>query len=76
MIEFFRDIGQFGSNSPEPEDGLPLFSFIEPSYCNPNPNDAHPPHDMSATDALVASIYNASFQSNLMERNAFGYRLR
>jgi phospholipase C len=58
MTEFFRDVGQFGS-SQQPDNGLPLFSFIEPSYCDPNANDAHPPHDMSATDALVASIYNA-----------------
>jgi phospholipase C len=38
---------------------LPQFSFIEPSYCNPGANDAHPPHDMLAADALVASVYNA-----------------
>ncbi len=58
MTEFFRDVARFG-NDRKPEEGLPQFSFIEPSYCDPNANDAHPPHDMSAADALVASIYNA-----------------
>jgi len=58
MTEFFRDVGRFG-NDPNLEDGLPQFSFIEPSYCDPNADDAHPPHDMSAADALVASIYGA-----------------
>ena len=58
MTEFFRDVALYGTPNA-PDDGLPPFSFIEPSYCEPAASDAHPPHDMSAADTLVASIYNA-----------------
>src|SRR5262245_1563593 len=54
MTEFFRDVSLYDPNSSSSEDGLPPFSFIEPSYCPPNANDAHPPHDMLAADAFVA----------------------
>jgi phospholipase C len=58
MTEFFRDVALYDPGA-ETRDGLPSFSFIEPSYCEPGANDAHPPHDMLAADALVASVYNA-----------------
>ena len=58
MTEFYRDVAEF-KNNQQSINGLPLFSFIEPSYCQPGANDAHPPHDMLAADALVASVYNA-----------------
>jgi phospholipase C len=58
MTEFYRDVAGFGDKD-SPNDGLPFFSFIEPSYCQPGANDAHPPHDIWAADALVASVYNA-----------------
>jgi phospholipase C len=57
MTEFFRDAALYDPDKVS-KDGLPAFSFIEPSYCEPGANDAHPPHDMSAADALVASVYN------------------
>jgi phospholipase C len=58
MTEFYRDVAGFSDKEPQ-EGGLPLFSFIEPSYCQPGANDAHPPHDIWAADALVANVYNA-----------------
>ena len=61
MTEFYRDVALYGTDAERRNgyEGLPQFSFIEPSYCDPSANDAHPPHDMSAADVLVASIYNA-----------------
>jgi phospholipase C len=58
MTEFYRDVAEF-KNNQQSINGLPLFSFIEPSYCQPGANDAHPPHDMLAADALVGTVYNA-----------------
>ena len=58
MTEFYRDVAGFGGKNSSAND-LPLFSFIEPSYFQPGANDAHPPHDIWAADALVASVYNA-----------------
>ena len=57
MTEFYRDVASCKSDPKAGE--LPQFSFIEPSYCQPGANDAHPPHDILAADALVASVYNA-----------------
>jgi phospholipase C len=58
MTEFYRDVAGFpGKNSSA--DDLPIFSFIEPSYFQPGANDAHPPHDIWAADALVGAVYNA-----------------
>jgi phospholipase C len=58
MTEFFRDVTLYDPHSVPSDDGLPPFSLIEPSYCPPNANDAHPPHDLLAADAFVASVYN------------------
>jgi phospholipase C len=58
MTEFYCDVAGFKSDKPQ-NDGLPTFTFIEPSYCQPGANDAHPPHDIWAADALVAGVYNA-----------------
>jgi len=43
---------------------LPAYSFIEPRYftdtvLNRIPNDAHPPHNVAYSEALIASVYNA-----------------
>ncbi len=38
---------------------FPAFAFIEPSYLQPDANDAHPPHDIIESDVLVANVYNA-----------------
>ena len=63
MTEFFRDVASAKPSDPDPAKGdrvgLPPFSFIEPAYCQPGASDAHPPHDIVAADALVASVYNA-----------------
>lgn len=58
MTEFYCDAAGFSADQAR-NDGLPTFTFIEPSYCQPGANDAHPPHDIWAADALVASVYNA-----------------
>ncbi len=58
MTEFYRNVASFKKGSG-PTPGLPQFTFIEPSYCQPGANDAHPPHDILAADALVANVYNA-----------------
>jgi len=52
MPEFFQDVAGDPAKFPD-------FAFIEPSYMQPGANDAHPPHDIFESDALLASVYNA-----------------
>ncbi|MEO8747674.1 MAG: alkaline phosphatase family protein [Rhodanobacter sp.] len=54
MTEFFRDV----ASDPE-ESGFPPYVLIEPAYLDPGANDGHPPHDALASEALIASVYNA-----------------
>jgi phospholipase C len=53
MTEFYRDAASVKV------DEFPAFSFIEPSYMPPGANDGHPPHDIVASETLVANVYNA-----------------
>ncbi|MGD0504820.1 MAG: alkaline phosphatase family protein [Steroidobacteraceae bacterium] len=39
-------------------DALPSYSFIEPSFLL-QPNDAHPPHDVNASEAFLHAIWSA-----------------
>ena len=64
MTEFYRDVASFKKTGDPAKQTLPLFTFIEPSYCQPGANDAHPPHDILAADALVANVYNAVRANN------------
>jgi len=64
MTEFYRDVASFKKDGDPIRQELPLFTFIEPSYCQPGANDAHPPHDILAADALVADVYNAIRANN------------
>ena len=52
MMAFYQD-------AAGDADKFPPFAFIEPAYLQPGANDAHPPHDLIASDVLVASVYNA-----------------
>jgi phospholipase C len=56
MDQFFQD-----ANGPESE--FPQYAFIEPSYFGAGQNDQHPPSDVFAGEALIASVYNALFQN-------------
>ncbi|MCB9169987.1 MAG: hypothetical protein H6594_06505 [Flavobacteriales bacterium] len=51
MHRFFDDVAD--------EASFPAFTFIEPSYFGGDQNDEHPPSNVLAGDALVASVYNA-----------------
>jgi phospholipase C len=52
MTQFFQDVaGDPGK--------FPGYVFIEPAYLDPGANDGHPPHDVLASEALVADVYNA-----------------
>jgi phospholipase C len=50
---FFDDIA---ARDP---DAFPAFTFLEPDYYSPSPNDDHPPHDVLAGDGLIGRVYNA-----------------
>ncbi|KAJ8133696.1 hypothetical protein OY671_013090, partial [Metschnikowia pulcherrima] len=55
---------------------LPQYSFIEPRYftdlaLNTNPNDQHPPHNVSYGEQLIAQVYNASRSSPCWSRTLF-----
>ena len=39
-------------------DSLPQYSFLEPSFLN-DPNDEHPPHDVTAGEHFVYAIWHA-----------------
>jgi phospholipase C len=43
-------------------DNFPAYAFIEPAYAF-FPNDEHPPHDVTAGEALIADVYNRICQS-------------
>lgn len=43
-------------------DNFPDYAFIEPAYAF-FPNDEHPPHDVTAGEALIADVYNRICQS-------------
>jgi len=49
----------FYQDAAGPAEDFPDFAFIEPAYSEPGANDAHPPHDIVESDALVAKVYNA-----------------
>jgi phospholipase C len=53
MTEFYRDAASAAV------DDFPAFSFIEPSYMPPGANDGHPPHDVLASETLIANVYSA-----------------
>jgi len=53
MPQFYRDA------AAENPDTFPEFALIEPSYMPPGENDDHPPHDVLATETLIANVYNA-----------------
>jgi phospholipase C len=52
MTQFYRDA------AGKPDD-FPEFAFIEPAYMPPGANDDHPPHDVQASETLIANVYNA-----------------
>lgn len=52
MTQFFKDLAGEAKE-------FPRFAFIEPAYLEPGANDGHPPHDVLASEELVASVYNA-----------------
>ena len=47
-------------------DNFPDYAFIEPAYAF-FPNDEHPPHDVTAGEALIADVYNRICQSRYWE---------
>jgi phospholipase C len=47
-------------------DNFPDYAFIEPAYAF-FPNDEHPPHDVTAGEALIADVYNRIRQSKYWE---------
>jgi phospholipase C len=53
MPQFYRDAAAL-----DPDD-FPEFALIEPAYMPPGANDDHPPHDVQATETLIANVYNA-----------------
>jgi phospholipase C len=46
---------------------LPRYSFIEPSFLL-DPNDQHPPHDVSAGEALLLRVWSALSSSDAWSR--------
>ncbi|HEX5708613.1 MAG TPA: alkaline phosphatase family protein [Pyrinomonadaceae bacterium] len=48
-------------------DDFPAYAFIEPAYAF-FPNDQHPPHDVTAGEALVADVYNRIRRSKYWEK--------
>jgi phospholipase C len=49
---------EFGRDAAGPADKFPAYSWIEPAYFAPGPNDDHPPHDVWNGETLIASVYN------------------
>jgi phospholipase C len=62
MEQFFRD-------ASGPQNAFPQYAFIEPSYFGAAQNDQHPPSDVFAGEALIASVYNALVQNEELWNN-------
>jgi phospholipase C len=54
----YEKLHQFYIDASGKPDDLPQFSFLEPNYLPPNPNDDHPCHDIMGGQAVVANVYN------------------
>ena len=67
-LDHFRSFDEFLNDARLGQ--LPSYAFIEPRYFADAdwPNDMHPPHDVSYGDQLVATVYNALFNSPAWER--------
>jgi phospholipase C len=63
----FFSFGQFSTDAKNGQ--LPNYSFVEPKYFSlfGEANDQHPPHDIRAGEALIASVYNSVRNSPLWD---------
>ena len=66
--DHFRRMDRFAEDAAAGE--LPAFTWIEPSY-QIEPNDNHPPHEVTRGEALLATVYNALRASPLWEKTLF-----
>lgn len=66
--DHFRRMDRFEADAAAGE--LPAFTWIEPSY-QIEPNDNHPPHDVTRGEALLATVYNALRASPQWEKTLF-----
>ncbi len=57
--DHFHRMAGFFADAQGPEDQLPQYVFIEPSYGGTDENDQHPPTDIHRGEYLIAEIYNA-----------------
>jgi phospholipase C len=67
-VDRFRVFAEFKQDAAA--GNLPAYSFIEPRYF-PDllpPNDAHPPHDVTLAEQLIADVYNSVRNSPQWER--------
>ena len=55
----YEHYSSFFEDAAGDEAQFPAYSFIEPQYFNPNPNDGHPPHNIQNSQRLIADVYNA-----------------
>src|SRR5580698_10219743 len=62
-LDRYHRMDQFFQDANGPEGGFPQYAFIEPSYFGAAQNDQHPPSDVFAGEALIATVYNALFQN-------------
>lgn len=58
-IQNYSTMDDFYADVAGPASAFPAYSFIEPRYFPPDPNDDHPPHDTMAAQELLAGVYNA-----------------
>ena len=52
-------VDQFFEDARGLEREFPEYCLIEPDYMGFGQNDAHPPHDIMASEKLIADVYNA-----------------
>lgn len=55
----YSEIDRLEVDAAGSETDFPMYSFIEPQYLEPDPNDDHPPYDIFAAQRLIARVYNA-----------------
>ena len=69
-LDRFSDMEDFFEDAQSPEAKFPQYCFIEPAYSGSGQNDQHPPTDIMKGELLIAEVYNAIRQNDVLWNNS------
>jgi phospholipase C len=62
-LDRYHGMQEFHALARGSAEQFPQYAFIEPTYLGAGQNDQHPPSDILAGEALIASVYNSILQN-------------